>query len=352
MKKESAIVLTAGMLESPFAKTCHGLLRGTDRFEVLAIIDDKSSGQDAGQVMEGRSNGIVVVDSVESFLQSTAHVPKYAVIGVATPGGYLPVSLRNELLFAIQQGMSIVNGLHTFLSEDEEFKDLAATHGVDLIDVRKPRHRKELKFWTGEIFEINIPKIAVLGTDCAIGKRTTCRFITEMCNENGVKTEMIYTGQTGWMQGSKHGFIFDSTVNDFISGEIERAIVECARQSNPQLILVEGQSALLNPTGPCGSEFILSGDVKGVVLQHIPGRAHYEDTNVPLAPIEKEIQLIQLLGAEVLGITLNEQGMIPEKVEEYRANLEEVLKIPVMLPLKEGVVRLLPVIRDFMSRSV
>jgi uncharacterized NAD-dependent epimerase/dehydratase family protein len=100
--------------------------------------------------------------------------------------------------------------------------------------------------------------------DCAVGKRTTGTLLLELCRKNGIKAEMIYTGQTGWMQGLKHGFIFDATVNDFISEEIERVIIECDRESSPDLILIEGQSSLRNPSGPCGSDILLSGDVKGL----------------------------------------------------------------------------------------
>ena len=61
-------------------------------------------------------------------------------------------------------------------------------------------------------------------------------------------------------------------LNDFVSGEIERAILECVDKSRPDLILIEGQSSLLNPSGPCGSEIILSGNAKGIILMHDPGR--------------------------------------------------------------------------------
>ena len=348
MKQENAVVLTAGMLESPFAKTCHGLLRGSERFRVMGVVDAEHSGSDAGEVMEGRRNGIAVFGSMQSFLQSAEEPVKYCVVGVATPGGYLPETLKREIFSGIEAGLSVVNGLHTFLSDDPEFVGAAARRGVELIDVRKPRPRNELRFWSGEIFTVETPKIAVLGTDCAIGKRTTCRFITEMCNEEGIRTEMIYTGQTGWMQGSRFGFIFDSTVNDFISGEIERAIVACHREVTPDLILVEGQSALFNPTGPCGSEFILSGNVKGVILQHVPGRNHYEDTQVPMVSIEKEIQMIELLGAQVLGIGINEEGITEAAAAGYQSTLENQLGIPVVRPLQEGVDRFLPAIRSFM----
>ena len=46
-----------------------------------------------------------------------------------------------------------------------------------------------------------------MGTDCAVGKRTTTRWLMEACNQAGIKTEMIFTGQTGWMQ-SRHDYGF------------------------------------------------------------------------------------------------------------------------------------------------
>jgi uncharacterized NAD-dependent epimerase/dehydratase family protein len=354
MKKAPAIVLTNGMLDSDNAKTCHGLLRGTERFKVLAVIDKSYPGQDAGTVMDGKPLGIPIYASVNDYFAAGNEQPEFCVVGVALPGGLLPGDFRSELRDAMLHNCSLVNGLHTFLSEDMEFDTLAKEKGLRLIDIRKPRPRSELSFWNGSIFEVKTPRIAVLGMDCAIGKRTTCRFLMETCREHGIKAEMIFTGQTGWMQGYPHGFIFDSTVNDFISGEIERVIVECDREQQPDLILVEGQSALRNPTGPCGSEFLMSGQVKGVVLQHAPGREFHEGTEhvgCLIPDVASEIQLIGMYGAEVLGITLNEMGQTDEEMAAHQRRLEERLGIPVLRPLKEGVERLLPVIRAFIAKN-
>ena len=101
---------------------------------------------------------------------------------------------------------------------------MAAQRNLEIIYVRKPKKVKDLHFWTGKIKEVKCPKVAVLGTDCALGKRTTTRFLVEAMRKAGYKAEMIYTGQTGWMQGAKYGFVFDSTLNDFISGEMEHAV--------------------------------------------------------------------------------------------------------------------------------
>lgn len=353
MTKQKAIVLTNGLLEINLAKTAHGLLRGSERFEILAVIDYKHAGKDAGEVMDGRRKNVPVFASVADYFEQGGEQPVWCVVGVALPGGKLPEDFRDELKVAIKHNCSIACGLHTFLSDDVEFSELAREFGVVLFDVRKPKPRTELKFWSGEIYLVKKPIIAVLGTDCAIGKRTTCRFIMEMCKQHNIYAEMIYTGQTGWMQGYKHGFIFDSTVNDFIGGELERAVVECDRESNPDLILLEGQSALRNPSGPCGAEYLLSANAKGVILHHAPGREFYEGTEeigCKIHPIESEIELIKLYGSQVLAVTLNNEHMTTEQLKNYRDQLQQKIGIPVALPLEEGVEPLLPVIRDFMAK--
>ena len=354
MKKENVIIYTNGLLNVDFAKTCHGLLRGTNRFNILGVIDSVHFGKDSGEVLDGRPRGIYVFETIEAFLQKTAQKPKYCVIGVAFPGGMLPETCRAEIIQAMKNGMSIICGLHQLLGDDPQFRQIARENGVELIDIRKPRPTSELHFWTGEIFSVKTPIIAVLGTDCAIGKRTTCRFIMESCNAYGIKTEMIYTGQTGWMQGYKHGFIFDATANDFISGEIDRVILECDRESSPDLILIEGQSSLRNPTGPCGSEFLLSRNVKGVILQHVPARVCFidlEEVGCLISSIESEIELIKMYGVKTLAVTLNEEGWDDDKTRIYQEQLSEKLSIPVIRPLKDGVEKLVPVIREFMENS-
>lgn len=344
-----ALILTNGMLDSTNAKTAHGLLRGSDRFTPLAVIDHRFAGQDGGEVMDGRRRGVPIVASVADYFADPARPrPQFCIVGVALPGGKLPADFRAELEAAMQHGLSVINGLHTFLSDDAAFMALAAERGVTVFDVRKPRPRTELHFWSGEIYRVRAPRIAVLGTDCALGKRTTCRFLMEACRGAGLRAEMIYTGQTGWMQGSPYGFIFDSTVNDFIGGEIERAIVECDRAAHPDLILIEGQSSLRNPSGPCGSEFLLSGHARGVVLQHAPGRHCYEGSDVPIGSLASEIGLIQMYGARVLAVTLNEEEMTDTQMRAVQAELETDLQLPVVRPLHEGVDRLVPVIQDFL----
>lgn len=335
---QTAIVLTHGMLREANAKTCHGLLRGSDRFRTVAVIDYAFAGQDAGEVLDGVRRDIPIFTSVDAYFNdASAPQPDVCIVGVALAGGVLPHAFRAELAAAARQGCHLVNGLHTFLSDDPYFQDLADQCGIQITDVRKPRARHELQFWTGDIYTVACPIVAVLGTDCALGKRTTTRWLMEALRARGQHAEMIYTGQTGWMQGSPYGFVFDSTVNDFIGGELEKAIVQCARTAQPDFILLEGQSALRNPSGPCGSEFLLSGNAKRVVLQHAPGRPCFEGSDVPIGSIQQDIALIRLYGAQVVAITLNGEGLSNEELRQAQTRIQSETGILTVCPLQDGV---------------
>jgi uncharacterized NAD-dependent epimerase/dehydratase family protein len=352
--KSNAIIITNGTLATTDGKTAHGLIRGTSRFNIVGVIDPLHAGQDAGEVLDGRFRNIPVFATVNEFVKQSTQKAACCIVGGAFHGGRLPEDWKNILLESIEHKMSVVNGLHQPLDGDPVLREAAREHSVDLLNIRQPQTFDKLHFWSGEIFKIKTPKIAVLGMDCAIGKRTTCQFILEMCCQNSIRAEMIYTGQTGYLQGFKFGFIFDATPNDFVCGEIENSIVECNRKVSPDLILIEGQSSLRNPAGPCGAEILLAGNVKGVILQHVPFRTYFEDLDelgCRLPNVEEEIALINMYGARTLAVTLNADGADDIDLLAYQRKLSENLEIPVVRPLQEGVDALLPAIRRFMHRE-
>lgn len=347
MKK--ALLLTNGLLTHSDAKTAHGLIRGGERYYIVGVIDPPTAGRDAGEVLDGNRRDIPIFVSLEAALASVPMVD-FLIIGVATVGGVLPADMLVIIKQAIQHGLSIVNGLHDYLAERPELVELAAQHRVELVDIRKPKARRDLHFWTGEIYDVTAPIVAVLGTDCALGKRTTARLIREAYQAVGMNAQMIYTGQTGWLQGGKYGFIFDSTLNDFVSGELEHAIVTCWRETGADLILLEGQASLRNPSGPCGSEFLVSGNAKHVVLVHAPKREFYDNEahwgRIP--SVETEIELIEKFGAKVLALALNTEDCTDAEAFDYQKFYENKLRLPVLLPLQEGVAKLLPVLREIL----
>lgn len=343
INKEKAIILTLDVYDKLDAKTAHGLIRGTQRFEILAVVDSKNYGFDAGEKLDGTHRHIPIIESVKEAIQLFPEA-SVAIIGIATHGGVIPKDLEVILLECLENRLSLVNGLHEFLSDKPHFIELAMQNKAYLKDIRKPKAKDNLHFWTGRIQQVKCPVIAVIGTDCAVGKRTSARFFTELLNKNNKKAEMIYTGQTGWLQGGEYGFIFDSTLNDFVSGELENAIVECYLKENPDFILLEGQSSLRNPSGPCGSEFFVSGKAKYAVLVHPPKRVYYDDDahwgEIP--SVASEIALINAYGAEVIALVLNTQGCSPKEAKAFQEDYYDKLKIPVLLPIEEGVNAILP----------
>ncbi len=353
MQKSNAIVITAGYLDTYSGKTAHGLIRGTERFNILGVIDNKYPGKDAGEVLDGKKRDIPVYSSIAAFVKQSPVKADYCVVGVATKGGVIPESLSLMLREALENNFNIVNGLHDYVSDHPDLASLARSKGLELIDVRKPKKFQDLHFWSGTIAKVKCPKIAVLGTDCALGKRTTTRFLVESMRKAGFKAEMIYTGQTGWMQGAKYGFIFDSTLNDFISGEMEHAIVQCWEEAKPDIIFIEGQSSLRNPSGPAGAEWIVSGAADAVVLQHNPARKQYKDMEYYPAYLpdpKDEIELIKIYGAPTVALMVNSAKMTLEAARTYAAEYTKKLGIPAILPLEDGVDSLVPVFKAMLAK--
>src|SRR5215831_17987650 len=208
----TAIVVCDDLFATPNAKTAHGLVRGSERYRILGVIDGPTAGRDAGEALDGVRRGIPAFASITGALRALPTRPDFCVVGVATSGGRVTPGLRGLLSEAIEAGLSVVNGLHEFLSDDPGLADAAARHGVTIRDVRKTPPRN----------------------------------------------------------------VLHSIPNDFVSGELEHAVVSCWDERRPELILLEGQSALRNPSGPCGSEFLLSGGARGVILQHAPGRIYFD----------------------------------------------------------------------------
>ncbi|MBX3240916.1 MAG: DUF1611 domain-containing protein [Chitinophagaceae bacterium] len=346
-----AIILTNGLLATEDAKTAHGLIRESNRYRIMGVVDVVNAGKDAGVLLDGRFRNIPVFATIAEAVSAVQ--PDCCVVGVATTGGIFPGSLLEDVKEAITLGLSVVNGLHDLLTEREEITTLAKTYSVTLTDVRKPPKMRDLHFWTGEILAFRKPVVAVLGTDCALGKRTTTRFLMHACRVAGINAEMIYTGQTGWLQGGKYGFVLDATPNDFVSGELEHAILSCEKETRADIFFIEGQAALRNPSGPCGSEMLISGGAKSVILIHSPKRVYYEHQPSlgKIPSLLSEIELVEKYGSTVIGVALNTEYCSLQEAENYQQQYEEELGLPVALPLEQGVEKLVPNLFALVAKS-
>lgn len=334
-------------MKSINGKTAHGLIRYSKRFKIEGILDKEFAEQDAGFILDGKARGIKIYEDLHAFLSQNRQ-PDYCILGIALPGGKIPELFLNCMRECLKLGIGIINGSHVMLSEIEEFKQLALANKAKIVDVRKTKPKEKLSFWSGEILKVKKPIVAVMGSDCAAGKRTTATFIKEQLENEGKKAEIIYTGQTGWMQGNRYGFILDSTLNDFVSGELERSILTCVAEVDPDVVLIEGQSSLTNPSGPCGSEFILSGRAKQVVFHCTPFRKYYDgldEYKLTTFSIEDEIRLIEMYGAKVIAITVNRGNASEAQLKDFIDTIQKKFDTPVIDPLNDSLQNITKAIR-------
>lgn len=348
-----ALVYADGAFNTPNGKTAHGLVRFTNRYEVVGVLDHKYTGQDAGLVLDGKQNDIPIFKDLKEALAKLTgdNKPESLVIGLAPDGGRLPIEAKDTIKEALQLGMNVDSGLHDFLYLDAELMAIADKNNCRVRDVRRTPDRDQLHFFTGKIEEVDCLKIALLGTDSAIGKRTTAWIIVQAFREAGLKAEMAGTGQTAWMQGAKYSMIMDSCINDFVSGEIEHAVHEAWKNESPDLIVIEGQGSLMNPAYPGGFEILAAGRPDYVIVQHAPKRVEYDGfPGYKLHSIKEQINAIETIsGKKVIAITVNHEDMRKDKIASACAQITKETGLPAYDVLENGAEELVELLKSLLK---
>ncbi len=319
-------------------KVANGLVRHSAKYNILGIIDSSKAGRDAGEYLDGVKNGIPVFPSLVVAIRELGFVPDLFIYGIAPLASFLAESERNVIFAAMLEGMDIVNGLPEFLSEDDEFIERAAACGVKIHDIRKPPPRSKLHNFTGSILNLETPVITVLGTDCAVGKRTTTVKLVEALKQEGINAVFIATGQTGLLQGAKYGVAVDVLSSGFSTGEVEHAIMEAQDVEHPDIIVVEGQGALSHPAFTSTAAILRGGNPDAVIIQHPPRRTNHCDfPRIPMPTLASEIGLIELFSkTRVIAITLNHEDMSDVEVQDTIFDYEQRYGLPVTDVLKNG----------------
>lgn len=345
-RRPRAIVYCEANFGAIDGKTANGLVRESDSYEILSVIDSHLAGQDTGMVLDGASNGIPVCADLDDAVDQAGAVPDLFIVGVAPTSGLLSIDARTVLLEAMSLGLGLINGLHEFLNDDPEFAAAAAINDVEIVDVRRPRAKSDLRMFTGAILDVPCPRIAVLGTDGAIGKRTTATVLTKALNDHGVRAVLVGTGQTSLIQGARYGTALDAVPAQFVAGELEAAVVEAYREERPDLIIVEGQGALSHPTYLSSTAVLRGSRPAAVILQHAPARRAISDfPDFPMPTPASEINLIETFAdTRVIGLTINHEDMTDSEVTAAITMYELELGMPVTDALTRPTNRLLDMV--------
>ena len=337
----NALIYCQNAFNTTNGKTAHGLVRFSCRYHIKGVIDSTYAGRDAGQVLDGVFVKIPIYKDLSEALLNhpidQAGITHF-VVGLAPDGGRLSDFDRKAVKAALKAGLHVDAGLHDFLSEDKELMALAKLNGCVIRDIRKPPDREKLHFFSGKIEAVDAFKVAVLGTDSAVGKRTTAWCLVQALTALDKKAVMIGTGQTAWLQGTKYSLVLDSLVNDFVSGEIEHAVWSAWQEQQPDVIVIEGQGSLMNPAYPGGFEILAAGRPDVVILQHAPARLEYDGfPGYKLHPLPVQIKIVELLSdKKVVAITVNHEGLLKQDIPGICAAIEKTNNRPAFDVFQDG----------------
>lgn len=299
-----AIVLAEGEFGRPGGKTANGVVMHSELFDVQAVVDSTRAGRTAGDVLDHpQTANVPVVASTEDALNATPEA-EALVVGVAPAGGALPEAWKEDIRDAMVAGCDVVSGLHVFLGERDEWQRLADDHDVRLFDVRKPPEEDELRVGDGRVSEVDATVVLTLGTDCAVGKRTTTFELYRAAERAGYDAGWVATGQTGIMVGAHRGVVVDRVPADFTAGVVEDLVCEVG--DDRDVVFVEGQAALTHRAYSGVTLAILHGAwPDAVVLADDPDRdrrTHFEQFG--LGSPSAEIDLIESLAdTEVAAVS-------------------------------------------------
>jgi len=327
-RRRKLLVLAEGRSGDPhFGKTARGVIRYAPQ-DVVCVLDSQSD--------ETEHEGFPLVRTVDDALR---YAPTTALVGVATQGGRFPPTWRALLEECINAGLDVENGLHEFLTEDDELTALARKRGVELRDLRKAP--PGLNVPTGENLTHAATSILMVGSDCAIGKMTVALELDREAKARGIRSEFIPTGQTG-IAIAGWGISVDAVVADFIAGAAEQLVLEGVRRGG-EVLFVEGQGSLLHPAYSGVTLGLIHGSAPhSYVLCHKADETVVDgDERYPIPPLSELVELhekISLISrpAEVLAVALNTRDLDEDGAFSAIAETEAETGLPADDPVRFG----------------
>jgi uncharacterized NAD-dependent epimerase/dehydratase family protein len=325
------LILAEGYSGDPHhGKTARGVIRYSSHRSVCVLDSER-----AGETLDG-------VPIVGTVAEALAHGPTAALIGVATTGGVLPPAMRAQVEECVAAGLDVESGMHRFLADDPELAALAAQHGVELRDLRRPP--ADLSVPTGANLTHGALVVHTVGSDCAIGKKTVAVELDLEARRRGLRSVFVPTGQTGILIAG-WGIAVDAVVADFLAGAGERLVVEGARRGD--LLFVEGQGSLVHPLYSGVTLGLYHGCAPHVlVLCHMAGETEIDGMpGHPIPPLPMLVELYERVAlparpARVACIALNTARLTEDGAFEAVRRAESETGLPADDPVRFGSAKL------------
>ena len=343
------VILAEGQFGAHSAKTAYGVIR-YGRDDVVAVLDSTRAGRNVAVYLPGHA--IPIVASLPEALAFPIP-PDALLIGIAPTGGRLPEAWRWTILAAIEAGLDVLSGLHTFIADDREFAAAAAARGTAIVDYRRPPERMETA--VGRRHGPGKRVILTVGTDCAIGKMSVALELVAAARREGASAVMVPTGQTGMMIEG-WGVSVDRLISDFAQGTVEWLVEQ--GEALGDWVIVEGQGSLDHPAYSSVTLALIHGATpQAMVMVHKPGLAehdfdHLPEASFPIAALPPFIELHERIAglvapSRVVAVALN-TSLYPDDDEARRiiGSIAAETGLPTDDPFCFGADRLWPAMRE------
>jgi uncharacterized NAD-dependent epimerase/dehydratase family protein len=343
------LILAEGQFGAHSAKTAYGVIR-YGRDDVVAVLDSTRAGEDVATYLPGYH--IPIVATLSEALASPVR-PDALLIGIAPTGGRLPAQWRSIIGDAIEAGLDVLSGLHTFVGDDPEFAAAAAARGTAIVDYRRPPDRLETA--VGRPHDPGKRVILTVATDCAVGKMSVAFELRRAAAAAGDRAVFVPTGQTGMMIEG-WGVAVDRVISDFAQGTVEWLIEQAEVLGD--WVIVEGQGSLDHPAYSSVTLALIHGATPhAMIMVHKPGLAshdfdHLPGASFPIAPLAPFIEIHERVAAlvapsAVVAVALN-TSLYPDD-EDARRVIEEIALetgLPTADPVRFGADALWAAVRE------
>ena len=319
-------------------KMGNGVLRYSPN-PIACIIDSTKAGQDHRK-WTGIDRPCPIVATVGEAVSLGSGV---LLLGIAPPGGLIPESWWPPIDEAVGSGLSVINGLHDLVAP--RYQQLEA--GQWVWDVRM--EPEGLGVGSAQAAKLNNKRVLMIGTDMGIGKMTAGLEIYRAALERGIRAEFVATGQIG-ITVTGRGVPLDAVRLDYASGAIEQEVMAVA---DADLIIVEGQGALLHPGSSANLPLLRGSMPTHLVLCHKAGmKTLQRASHIAIPPLRDYVSLYEDLStvygtfprAKLVAGALNTFGKEEPEARAFLEEYERELGVPSDDPVRYGADRLLDTI--------
>jgi uncharacterized NAD-dependent epimerase/dehydratase family protein len=337
------LILTEGKLGVFSSKTGVSVMRYR-RGDCAGVLDSAYAGRRIEECLPG--TGITGLPIFANVADAMTAQPDSVLIGIAPTGGALPPVMRRHVVDALENGLSIISGLHTILSEDRELVELAARHHAKLHDLRIVGPIEQVARALAR--NTRCKRVLTVGTDCNVGKMVTSLELRRAAAEAGLDAVFVATGQTGIMIEG-WGLAVDHAISDFTAGAAEMLV---QRVADRQICFVEGQGSITNPSYSGVTLSLVHGTCPDAMVMVVrPDRTgHNGWPDCPVAPVEVQIALYEQILAplhpgKVVAVAVNTHGMSAEDAQSAIRALSARTHLPAADPIRDGCGELLAAVR-------